>query len=51
VATSAENISSTNHLRATAEWSPEVKGALETWGDVTFDYESTDTSDHASAGA
>ncbi|MGI8576008.1 MAG: ribulose-bisphosphate carboxylase large subunit [Egibacteraceae bacterium] len=36
-------------LRATAEWSPEVRGALETWGDVTFDYESTDTSDHATA--
>lgn len=34
-------------LRRTAKESPELRAALETWGDVTFEYASTDTSDHA----
>jgi ribulose-bisphosphate carboxylase large chain len=38
-------------LREAAEWSPEVRGALETWGDVTFEFESTDTTDHVGVSA
>ncbi|HEV3365613.1 MAG TPA: RuBisCO large subunit C-terminal-like domain-containing protein, partial [Acidimicrobiia bacterium] len=32
-------------LTAAAKYSPELQVALDTWGDVTFDYESTDTPD------
>ncbi len=32
-------------LTAAAKLSPELQVALDTWGDVTFDYESTDTPD------
>jgi ribulose-bisphosphate carboxylase large chain len=32
-------------LAAAAKHSPELQLALDTWGDVTFDYESTDTPD------
>jgi ribulose-bisphosphate carboxylase large chain len=32
-------------LRAAARHSPELEAALTVWGDVTFDYESTDTPD------
>ena len=32
-------------LTAAAKNSPELQVALDTWGDVTFDYESTDTPD------
>ncbi len=32
-------------LKAAAKRSPELQTALDTWGDITFDYESTDTPD------
>ncbi len=32
-------------LRKTAEWNKPLKLALDTWGDITFNYESTDTLD------
>jgi ribulose-bisphosphate carboxylase large chain len=32
-------------LRAAAKHSPELQMALDTWGDITFNYESTDTPD------
>jgi ribulose-bisphosphate carboxylase large chain len=32
-------------LKQTAKSSPELKAALEVWGDVTFEFESTDTAD------
>ena len=32
-------------LRDAAKNSPELKSALDTWGDITFTYESTDTPD------
>jgi len=32
-------------LRQAAKWCRPLDAALETWGDVTFDYASTDTSD------
>ena len=32
-------------LRRAARHSPELQAAIDTWGDVTFDYESTDTPD------
>jgi ribulose-bisphosphate carboxylase large chain len=32
-------------LKAAASRSPELAAALDVWGDVTFDYESTDTPD------
>ena len=32
-------------LDQAARWSPELAAALETWKDVTFQYESTDTPD------
>ncbi|MEO7555051.1 MAG: form I ribulose bisphosphate carboxylase large subunit [Acidimicrobiales bacterium] len=32
-------------LRQAAQKSPELMAALDTWGDITFDYESTDTPD------
>jgi ribulose-bisphosphate carboxylase large chain len=32
-------------LRAAARRSPELQAAIDTWGDVTFNYESTDTPD------
>jgi ribulose-bisphosphate carboxylase large chain len=35
----------TDILGAAAKRSPELQVALDTWGDVTFDYESTDTPD------
>ncbi|MFN2556768.1 MAG: ribulose-bisphosphate carboxylase large subunit [Nitriliruptorales bacterium] len=34
-------------LKQTAKKSPELSAALEVWGEVTFDYESTDTADVA----
>ena len=32
-------------LRKTAEWNKPLRLALDTWGDITFNYESTDTLD------
>ena len=32
-------------LRDAAKHSPELQSALDTWGDITFNYESTDTPD------
>jgi ribulose-bisphosphate carboxylase large chain len=32
-------------LRAAAKWSPELRAALDVWGDISFNYESTDTPD------
>jgi ribulose-bisphosphate carboxylase large chain len=32
-------------LQQAAKWSPELRAALEVWGDVTFEYESTDVPD------
>jgi ribulose-bisphosphate carboxylase large chain len=32
-------------LRAAAAWCQPLRAALDTWGDVTFEYTSTDTSD------
>jgi ribulose-bisphosphate carboxylase large chain len=32
-------------LQAAARWCQPLKAALDTWGDITFDYSSTDTSD------
>jgi ribulose-bisphosphate carboxylase large chain len=32
-------------LRLAARRSPELQAAIDTWGDITFDYESTDTPD------
>jgi ribulose-bisphosphate carboxylase large chain len=32
-------------LRAAARWCKPLQAALDTWGDITFNYESTDTSD------
>jgi ribulose-bisphosphate carboxylase large chain len=32
-------------LRAAARWSPALRSALDVWGDVTFEYESTDVPD------
>jgi ribulose-bisphosphate carboxylase large chain len=32
-------------LRTAAKKSPELDSAIETWGDITFEYESTDTPD------
>ena len=32
-------------LKKAAEWSPELRGALDIWRDVTFDFTSTDTAD------
>jgi len=32
-------------LMKAARWSPELKAALDVWGDITFDYESTDVPD------
>jgi ribulose-bisphosphate carboxylase large chain len=32
-------------LKKAARWSPELKAALDVWGDITFDYESTDVPD------
>ncbi len=34
-------------LRDAARWCSPLKAALDTWGDITFDYTSTDTSDFA----
>ena len=34
-------------LRDAARWCSPLKGALDTWGDITFNYTSTDTSDFA----
>ncbi len=36
-------------LKRAAKQSGELQAALETWGDVTFEYESTDTADYADA--
>jgi ribulose-bisphosphate carboxylase large chain len=33
-------------LRETAKWCGPLKAALDTWGDITFNYTSTDTSDY-----
>src|ERR1700687_2254896 len=32
-------------LQRAARWSPELRGALDVWGDVAFEYESTDVPD------
>jgi ribulose-bisphosphate carboxylase large chain len=32
-------------LRAAAKWCKPVEAALDTWGNISFNYESTDTSD------
>ena len=32
-------------LRKAARWSPELRAALDVWGDITFEYESTDVPD------
>ena len=32
-------------LEAAAKWCSPLKAALETWKDITFNYESTDTAD------
>ena len=32
-------------LRSAAKRSPELASALDVWGDISFDYESTDTPD------
>ena len=32
-------------LRKAAKWSPELRAALDVWGDITFEYESTDIPD------
>ena len=32
-------------LRAAGRWCPELRAALDVWGDITFTYESTDTPD------
>jgi len=32
-------------LRKAARWSPELRAALDVWGDITFDYTSTDVPD------
>jgi ribulose-bisphosphate carboxylase large chain len=34
-------------LRDAARWCSPLKAALDTWGDITFNYTSTDTSDFA----
>jgi ribulose-bisphosphate carboxylase large chain len=34
-------------LQEAARWCQPLKAALDTWGDITFDYTSTDTSDYA----
>ena len=34
-------------LREAARWCQPLKAALDTWGDITFNYTSTDTSDFA----
>ena len=34
-------------LRDAARWCSPLKAALDTWGDITFNYASTDTSDFA----
>ena len=33
-------------LREAARWCSPLRAALDTWGDVTFNYASTDTSDY-----
>ena len=32
-------------LQAAARWCSPLKAAIETWGDISFNYESTDTAD------
>ncbi|MFN2569906.1 MAG: RuBisCO large subunit C-terminal-like domain-containing protein, partial [Candidatus Dormibacteria bacterium] len=32
-------------LKQAAKWSPELRAGIEVWGDISFNYESTDTSD------
>ncbi len=32
-------------LRTAARWSPELRAALDVWGEISFNYESTDTPD------
>jgi ribulose-bisphosphate carboxylase large chain len=32
-------------LRSAARWSPELRAALDVWGEISFNYESTDTPD------
>src|SRR6266436_5317560 len=38
-------------LREAAKWCRPLAGALDTWGDISFNYASTDTSDYAVAAA
>jgi ribulose-bisphosphate carboxylase large chain len=33
-------------LADAAKWCQPLRAALDTWGDITFDYTSTDTSDY-----
>jgi ribulose-bisphosphate carboxylase large chain len=33
-------------LRSVAKWCKPVEAALDTWGNISFNYESTDTSDY-----
>ncbi|MDQ6846769.1 MAG: form I ribulose bisphosphate carboxylase large subunit [Candidatus Dormibacteraeota bacterium] len=35
-------------LKSAARWSPELRAALDVWGEISFNYESTDTPDVAS---
>ncbi|GAC1599734.1 MAG: hypothetical protein NVS3B28_30980 [Candidatus Velthaea sp.] len=32
-------------LRGAAKWSAELRAALDIWGEISFNYESTDTAD------
>jgi ribulose-bisphosphate carboxylase large chain len=38
-------------LRAAARWCKPVEAALDTWGNISFNYQSTDTSDYAPTAA
>jgi ribulose-bisphosphate carboxylase large chain len=34
-------------LKRAAQWCAPLRAALDTWGDITFNYQSTDSSDYA----
>jgi ribulose-bisphosphate carboxylase large chain len=38
-------------LRKAAQWCSPLRAALDTWGDVTFNYQSTDSSDYVATPA
>jgi len=38
-------------LRKAALWCAPLRAALDTWGDVTFNYQSTDSSDYVATPA